>query len=206
MGRGLLGCAVQNERLEESAANSNGRTPNAESRLKTSRKPVNVGLGRFDWKLSSDSFGFSATSLPPIIRWRLTGSLPSAGADWLPTEKSPDSSSSSPRSVLRMRATSALSFTACFSRANTPSRLERQFELLWRAVNGPALEPEFRFHPTRKWRADYAHLESRPRWLARGAAGGSPAYSETVGRVATMVRSGWIGRSGEQIAVAAQPN
>lgn len=41
------------------------------------------------------------------------------------------------------------------------SRLERRFELLWRTVDGPALEPEFRFHPTRKWRADYAHLESR---------------------------------------------
>ena len=43
----------------------------------------------------------------------------------------------------------------------TPSRLERRFELLWRAVNGPTLQPEFRFHPTRKWRADYAHLDSR---------------------------------------------
>lgn len=28
-------------------------------------------------------------------------------------------------------------------------------------MDGPALESEFRFHPTRKWRADYAHLESR---------------------------------------------
>ena len=43
----------------------------------------------------------------------------------------------------------------------TLSRLERKFELLWRTVDGPALQPEFRFHPTRKWRADYAHLESR---------------------------------------------
>ena len=45
--------------------------------------------------------------------------------------------------------------------ALTPSRLERRFELLWRALDGPALETEFRFHPTRRWRADYAHLESR---------------------------------------------
>ena len=28
-------------------------------------------------------------------------------------------------------------------------------------MNGPALEREFRFHPTRKWRADFAHLPSR---------------------------------------------
>ena len=45
--------------------------------------------------------------------------------------------------------------------ARTPSRLERRFELLWRALDGPALETEFRFHPTRRWRADYAHMESR---------------------------------------------
>jgi len=43
----------------------------------------------------------------------------------------------------------------------TPSRLERRFELLWHAVDGPTLQSEFRFHPIRKWRADYAHLESR---------------------------------------------
>lgn len=44
---------------------------------------------------------------------------------------------------------------------STPSRLERRFELLWRTLNGPKLETEFRFHPTRRWRADYAHIESR---------------------------------------------
>jgi very-short-patch-repair endonuclease len=39
--------------------------------------------------------------------------------------------------------------------------LERRFELLWRTLDGPKLETEFRFHATRRWRADYAHLESR---------------------------------------------
>ena len=42
-----------------------------------------------------------------------------------------------------------------------PSRLESRFELLWRALAGPTLEKEFRFHPVRKWRADFAHLESK---------------------------------------------
>ena len=42
-----------------------------------------------------------------------------------------------------------------------PSRLESRFELLWRALAGPTLEKEFRFHPVRKWRADFAHLPSR---------------------------------------------
>jgi len=42
-----------------------------------------------------------------------------------------------------------------------PSRLEMAFLTLWRASGGPELEKEFRFHPTRKWRADFAHLPSR---------------------------------------------
>ena len=42
------------------------------------------------------------------------------------------------------------------------SKLEQRFALMWRSMNGPALEREFRFHPTRKWRADFAHLPSRP--------------------------------------------
>ena len=41
------------------------------------------------------------------------------------------------------------------------SRLERRFEFLWLAIQGPALEREFRFHPTRKWRSDFAHIPSR---------------------------------------------
>ncbi len=43
----------------------------------------------------------------------------------------------------------------------TPSRLERRFALLWRTLGGPVLKEEFRFHPKRRWRADFAHLESR---------------------------------------------
>ena len=47
-------------------------------------------------------------------------------------------------------------------RAKTPpSRLEAKFALYWRGLGGPALEREFRFHPERKWRADFAHVESR---------------------------------------------
>ena len=48
-----------------------------------------------------------------------------------------------------------------FRGAKPPSRLEARFELLWRAQGGPVLEKEFRFHPVRKWRADFAHLESK---------------------------------------------
>ena len=41
------------------------------------------------------------------------------------------------------------------------SALENRFALLWRGLGGPPLEREFRFHPVRKWRADFAHLPSR---------------------------------------------
>jgi very-short-patch-repair endonuclease len=41
------------------------------------------------------------------------------------------------------------------------SNLERRFELIWRALDGPKLVSEYRFHPARRWRADYAHIESR---------------------------------------------
>lgn len=42
-----------------------------------------------------------------------------------------------------------------------PSRLEAKFALYWRSFSGPELEREFRFHAARKWRADFAHVESR---------------------------------------------
>ena len=48
-----------------------------------------------------------------------------------------------------------------FRGAKPPSRLENRFEGIWNALAGPPLEKEFRFHPIRKWRADFAHLESR---------------------------------------------
>ena len=48
-----------------------------------------------------------------------------------------------------------------FRGAKPPSRLETRFEALWRAQGGPVLEKEFRFHPVRRWRADFAHHESK---------------------------------------------
>lgn len=43
----------------------------------------------------------------------------------------------------------------------TRSKLESKFLFLWRVAQGPPLEPEFQFHPERKWRADFAHPGSR---------------------------------------------
>jgi very-short-patch-repair endonuclease len=44
---------------------------------------------------------------------------------------------------------------------HSPSRLEERFLFLWKLAKGPSLEREYRFHPKRRWRADFAHLESR---------------------------------------------
>jgi very-short-patch-repair endonuclease len=41
------------------------------------------------------------------------------------------------------------------------SKLEAKFTFYWRGLGGPPLVPEFRFDPTRRWRADFAHIESR---------------------------------------------
>lgn len=41
------------------------------------------------------------------------------------------------------------------------SKLESQFLFLWRVAGGPPLEREVKFHPTRRWRADFGHPGSR---------------------------------------------
>lgn len=41
------------------------------------------------------------------------------------------------------------------------SKLENKFLFLWRCLDGPPLKREYRFHPDRKWRADFAHLPSK---------------------------------------------
>ena len=48
-----------------------------------------------------------------------------------------------------------------FRAKHSPSKLEERFLLLWRLAGGPPLELEFKFHAERRWRADFAHLESR---------------------------------------------
>lgn len=40
-------------------------------------------------------------------------------------------------------------------------RRENEFLFIWKALNGPALVREHQFHPTRKWRCDFAHIETR---------------------------------------------
>ena len=41
------------------------------------------------------------------------------------------------------------------------SSLENEFIQLWGWLSGPIMEPEYRFHPTRRWRFDFAHVGSK---------------------------------------------
>ena len=47
------------------------------------------------------------------------------------------------------------------AREMAASRLESKFLLLWRVAQGPPLEREVKFHASRRWRADFAHMGSR---------------------------------------------
>lgn len=38
-----------------------------------------------------------------------------------------------------------------------PSHLEKRFALYWYALGGAPLVPEHKWHPTRRWRFDFAH-------------------------------------------------
>lgn len=49
-------------------------------------------------------------------------------------------------------------FTGARSAAKQNSRIQQAFEA---AYDGPELTPEYRFHPTRRWRMDLAHVETK---------------------------------------------
>jgi very-short-patch-repair endonuclease len=41
------------------------------------------------------------------------------------------------------------------------SKLEVRFMQLWAAMNGPKLDREIKFHPRRKWRFDFCHMDTK---------------------------------------------
>ena len=61
------------------------------------------------------------------------------------------------------------------------SKLESNFLFLWRCLEGPVLEREYRFHPERKWRADYAHLGSKTLFEIDGAVFSGGRHTRGVG-------------------------
>lgn len=42
-----------------------------------------------------------------------------------------------------------------------PNTLAQKFESMWQELGGPALHQEYKFHPDRKWRADYCHKATK---------------------------------------------
>lgn len=46
-------------------------------------------------------------------------------------------------------------------RKAAPSKHEAKFALLWKALGGPPIKTEYKFHDTRKWRIDFALPERR---------------------------------------------
>jgi very-short-patch-repair endonuclease len=64
------------------------------------------------------------------------------------------------------------------------SKLEGRFDLIWRSINGPELEREFRFHAERKWRADFAHLPSRTLIEIEGGVFGYGRHNRPMGFIA----------------------
>jgi len=77
------------------------------------------------------------------------------------------------------------------------SKLERRFEHLWHALKGPELVREFQFHPTRKWRADFAHLPSRTLIEIEGGIWTQGRHNRAAGMLADLEKynaaylSGW---------------
>ncbi len=65
----------------------------------------------------------------------------------------------------------------------TQSALERKFEIMWRELGGPALVEEHKFHPVRKWRFDFAHLESKTAIELEGGVGNKSRHTATAGYI-----------------------
>lgn len=61
------------------------------------------------------------------------------------------------------------------------SKLETRFRIIWESIDGPKLEREYVFHPGRRWRADFAHLESRVLIEVEGGAYMMGRHSRPVG-------------------------
>jgi len=78
----------------------------------------------------------------------------------MPTKTTPKRSTKK----IALRAARAGAKKAATKKAKAPakrSHLEVRWIREWERQGGPELVEEFMFHPTRRWRADFAHLESK---------------------------------------------
>lgn len=80
------------------------------------------------------------------------------------------------------------------------SKPERDFTLRWAALGGPKLTREHQFHPTRRWRFDFAHTSARVAieidgGMHRGNRGGhtsSAGAARDREKDCTAHMSGWV--------------
>ena len=61
----------------------------------------------------------------------------------------------------RKSSSKALLKKGSLSKKPKRSSLEQKFALLWSSLTKFKLEEEYKFHATRKWRSDFAHIASR---------------------------------------------
>ena len=66
------------------------------------------------------------------------------------------------------------------------SKLESKFALYWNSLGGPSLEREYRFDPSRRWRADFAHEPSRTLIEIEGGIWIQGRHNRAAGFVADM--------------------
>jgi|TARA_R100001463_G_scaffold47620_1_gene96602 hypothetical protein len=63
------------------------------------------------------------------------------------------------------------------------SVLEKRFEIMWAELEGPPLVEEHKFHPTRKWRFDFVHMETKTAIELEGGVGKHSRHTSTSGYI-----------------------
>lgn len=79
----------------------------------------------------------------------------------------------------------------------TGSPLEARFAAMWEIIGGPALVQEYRFHPDRLWRFDFAHPDTKTAIEVEGGMWGQgrhnrpQGYAEDCEKYNAAILHGW---------------
>lgn len=69
-----------------------------------------------------------------------------------------------------------------------PSELEMEFVSLWKALSGPSLIREHQFHPSRKWRFDFAYLDRQIAIEIEGGIWGNGRHNRAAGFIRDCIK------------------